>query len=49
MAKSLATFSSSSTRLLGRLAHLFDRDRIEIGEERFTGPAHCRIDHPTCA
>ena len=33
-------------RLLGRLAHLFDRDRIEIGEKGFARPAHGRIDHP---
>jgi hypothetical protein len=33
-------------RLLGRLAHLFDRDRVEIGEKRFAGPAHGRIDDP---
>ena len=33
-------------RLLGGLAHLFDRDRIEIGEKGFTRPAYGRIDHP---
>jgi hypothetical protein len=33
-------------RLLGRLAHLFDRDRIEIGEKSFARLAHGRIDHP---
>ena len=33
-------------RLLGRFAHLFDRDRIEIGEEGFAGSAHGRIDDP---
>src|SRR6202042_985428 len=32
-------------RLLGRLAHLFDRDRIEIGEKGFARPAYRRIDH----
>jgi hypothetical protein len=33
-------------RLLGCLAQLFDRDRIEIGAEGFARPAHGRIDHP---
>jgi hypothetical protein len=33
-------------RLLGRLTHLFDRDRIEIGEKGFARLAHGRIDHP---
>jgi hypothetical protein len=33
-------------RLLGRLAHLFDRDRIEIGEKGFPRLAYGRIDHP---
>ena len=32
-------------RLLSRLAHLFDRDRIEIGEKGFARPAHGRIDY----
>jgi hypothetical protein len=27
-------------RLLGRFAHLFDRDRIKIGEKGFAGPAY---------
>ena len=31
---------------LGRLAHLFDGDRIEIGEKGFARLAHGRIDHP---
>jgi hypothetical protein len=33
-------------RLLGGVAHLFDRDRVEIGEKGFAGPAHGRIDDP---
>jgi hypothetical protein len=32
-------------RLLGGLAHLFDRDRIEIGEKGFARLAHGRIDN----
>jgi hypothetical protein len=32
--------------LFGRLAHLFDRDRIEIGKEGLAGPAYGRIDDP---
>jgi hypothetical protein len=32
-------------RLLSCLAHLFDRDRIEIGEKGFARPAHGRIDY----
>ena len=32
-------------RFLGRLAHLFDGDRIEIGEKGFARLAHGRIDH----
>jgi len=33
-------------QLLGRLAHLFDRDQIEIGKKTFASPAHSRIDDP---
>ena len=33
-------------RLLGRLAHLFDGDRVEIGEKGFARPSYGRIDHP---
>jgi hypothetical protein len=33
-------------RLLGRLAHLFDRDRIEIAKKGFARPAHGRINGP---
>jgi hypothetical protein len=33
-------------RLLGRLAHLFNRDRIEIAEKGFAGPAHGGLDDP---
>jgi hypothetical protein len=33
-------------RLLGRLAHLFDRDRVEIAEKGFARPAHGRINSP---
>jgi hypothetical protein len=33
-------------RFPGRLAHLLDRDRIEIGEEGFARAAHGWIDHP---
>ena len=31
---------------LGRLAHLFDGDRIEIAEKGFARLPHGRIDHP---
>ena len=33
-------------RLLGGVAHLFDRDRVEIGEKGFARPAYGRINHP---
>ena len=33
-------------RLIGRFAHLFDRDRIEIGEKGLARAAHGRIDDP---
>ena len=33
-------------RLLGGVAHLFDRDRIEVGEKGFARPAYGRINHP---
>jgi hypothetical protein len=33
-------------RLLGGVAHLFDRDRIEVGEEAFASPAYGRVNHP---
>jgi hypothetical protein len=33
-------------RLLGGVAHLFDRDRIEVGEKGFARPAYGRVDHP---
>jgi hypothetical protein len=33
-------------QLLGGLAHLFDRDQIEIGKKTFASPAHSRIDDP---
>ena len=33
-------------QLLGSLAHLFDRDQIEIGKKTFASPAHSRIDDP---
>ena len=46
MANSPLTFSSSSTCVLGRLVHLFDRDRIEIGEKGFARRAYFWIDHP---
>src|ERR1700749_3550938 len=41
-------------RLLSCLAHLLDRDRIEIGEKDFAGLAYCRINpsleqHRACA
>jgi hypothetical protein len=32
--------------LLSGLAHLFDRDRVEIGEKRLARPTYGRIDHP---
>ena len=32
-------------RPLGRLAHLFDRDRIQIGEKGFARLAHRGINH----
>jgi hypothetical protein len=31
-------------QLLGGLAHLCDRDQIEIGKKSFASPAHGRID-----
>ena len=33
-------------RLLGGVAHLFDRDRVEVGEKGFGRPAYGRINHP---
>jgi hypothetical protein len=33
-------------RLLGGVAHLFDRDRVEVGEKGFARPAYGRINHP---
>jgi hypothetical protein len=33
-------------RLFGGVAHLFDRDRVEIGEKGFARSAYSRIDHP---
>src|ERR1700684_2992226 len=33
-------------RLLGRLAHLFDCDRIEIAEKGFARPGHGGLDDP---
>jgi hypothetical protein len=32
-------------RLLGRVAHLFDRDRVEVGEKGFARPAYGRVDY----
>jgi hypothetical protein len=32
-------------RVLGRLAHLFDRDRVEVGEKGFARLTHGRINH----
>src|SRR5580698_9405468 len=33
-------------RLLGRLAHLFDRDRIKVNKKGFSRPAYRRLNHP---
>jgi hypothetical protein len=33
-------------RPLGGVAHLFDRNRIEVGEKGFASPAYSRVDHP---
>jgi hypothetical protein len=32
-------------RLFGGVAHLFDRDRVEVGEKGLARPAYGRIDH----
>jgi hypothetical protein len=32
--------------VLGGVAHLFDRNRIEVGEKGFASPAYSRVDHP---
>jgi hypothetical protein len=33
-------------RLLGGVSHLFDRDRVEVGEKGLARPAYGRINHP---
>jgi Rrf2 family protein len=33
-------------RLIGGVAHLFNRDRVEVGEKGFARPAYGRINHP---
>jgi hypothetical protein len=33
-------------RLFGGVAHLFDRDRIKVGEKGFARPAHGGLDDP---